>query len=205
MQRGRRDHVPSAVVRKPDGRHNPNGVSCQRLEARGIGSVTGLPTSFRVEVLAEDDWRRLQDIRTTALEADPRAFLSSHETETAFAEWQWREQFSRGEWHVMRVGTRDIGLVGVTREPDTPPRECYLEYLWVARSFRRRGVATLLLRAVLDRLCDSGIQTVWLYILDGNDPAMRLYQEFGFQSTNQRQQLPDHPAGSEELMRLRLN
>src|SRR5215831_8697843 len=70
---------------------------------------------------------------------------------------------------------------------------------------RRRGMAKLLLRAVLDRLRHSGIQTVWLYILDGNDPAMRLYQEFGFQSTNQRQQLPDHPAGSEELMRLRLN
>jgi len=66
-------------------------------------------------------------------------------------------------------------------------------------------MAKLLLRAVLDRLRDSGIQTVWLYILDGNDPAMRLYQEFGFQGTNQRQQLPDHPAGSEELMRLRLN
>jgi ribosomal protein S18 acetylase RimI-like enzyme len=66
-------------------------------------------------------------------------------------------------------------------------------------------VATLLLRAVLDGLRDSGVQTVWLYILDGNDPAMRLYEGFGFQSTNERQELPDHPAGSEERLRLRLN
>ena len=167
--------------------------------------MTCSPTSFRVELLAEDDWRRLQDIRLTALKTDPRAFLSRHETETAFAEQQWREQFSRGEWHVMRAGTQDVGLVGVTKEPDTPPRECYLEYLWVERGFRRRGMATLLLREVLDRLRGSGIQTVWLYILDGNDPAMRLYQGFGFQRTNERQELPGHPAGSEERMRLLLS
>jgi ribosomal protein S18 acetylase RimI-like enzyme len=167
--------------------------------------VTGSPISFRVNVLTENDWARLRDIRLTALWADPAAFLSSYKTELTFAEQQWREQFSRGEWHVMRAGALDVGLIGVTREPDTPARECYLEYLWVAREFRRRGVATLLLRAVLDRLSDSGVQTVWLYILDGNDPAMRLYQRFGFQSTHERQELPDHPAGSEERMRLRLN
>jgi ribosomal protein S18 acetylase RimI-like enzyme len=167
--------------------------------------VAGSPTSFRVEALAENDWVRLRDIRLTALKADPTAFLSSHQTEAAFAEQQWREQFSRGEWHVMRAGAVDVGLVGVTREPDMPARECYLEYLWVAQAFRGRGVATLLLRAVLDRLHDSGVQIVWLYILDGNDPAMRLYQGFGFQSTNERQPLPGDSTRSEERMRLRLN
>jgi ribosomal protein S18 acetylase RimI-like enzyme len=165
--------------------------------------VTGSPT--RVEVLTENDWARLRDIRLTALRADPASFLSSYETEAAFAEQQWRQQFSRGEWHLIRAGTGDVGLVGVTREPDMSPRECYLEYLWVARGFRRRGMASLLLRAVLDRLRDSGVQTVWLYILDGNDPAMRLYQSFGFQSTKERQQLPGDPTRSEERMRLRLN
>jgi ribosomal protein S18 acetylase RimI-like enzyme len=167
--------------------------------------VTGSPISFQVKVLAENDWARLRDIRLTALRVDPTAFLSSYQTELAFAEQQWREQFSRGEWHIMRAGALDVGLVGVTREPDMPARECYLEYLWVARGFRRRGVATHLLRAVLDSLRYSGVQTVWLYILDGNDPAMRLYRGFGFQSTDERQELPDHPAGSEERMRLRLN
>jgi ribosomal protein S18 acetylase RimI-like enzyme len=167
--------------------------------------VADSPTSFQVVVLTESDWRRLRDIRLFALKADPPVFLSSHEIEAAFAERQWRQEFSRGEWNVMRAGALDVGLVGVTKEPDMPPRERYLEYLWVARRFRRHGGATLLLRAVLDRLRDSGVQTVWLYILDGNDPAMRLYRGFGFQSTNERQELPDHPAGSEERMRLRLN
>jgi hypothetical protein len=46
---------------------------------------------------------------------------------------------------------------------------------------------------------------IWLWLLDGNERARRLYQRFGFQSTNERQELPDHPAGTEERMRLRLN
>ena len=62
----------------------------------------------------------------------------------------------------------------------------------------------MLLRTVLDRLRNSGVHTVWLYILSGNQVAMRLYERFGFQRTNERQLLPDHPAGSEERMKLLL-
>ena len=66
----------------------------------------------------------------------------------------------------------------------------YLEYLWVVPEFRRVGVASLLLRTALTRLRASGVHTVWLYILDGNDPAKQLYQRFGFQSANERVELP---------------
>jgi ribosomal protein S18 acetylase RimI-like enzyme len=165
-------------------------------------------TSFRVDVLTEDDWHRLRNIRLAALDTDPDAFLANHETEAAFGERRWRHQFVRGEWNVMVADgayTRDVGLVGVTREPDMPPQECYLEYLWVARSFRRNGVASMLLRTVIARLRAAGVHTVWLYILDGNDPAMRLYQRFGFQSTNERLPLPHNPERTEERMRLRLS
>ena len=171
--------------------------------------MAGSPTSFWVEVITEDDWPRLRDIRLTALKADPPVFLSSHETELAFGEQQWRREFSRGEWHLMVTDgpdtrIRDVGLVGVTREPGMPSQERYLEYLWVAQGFRRRGMASMLLRTVLDRLRESRVRTVWLYILDGNDDAMRLYQRFGFQSTDEVQPLPNNPARTEERMRLRL-
>jgi ribosomal protein S18 acetylase RimI-like enzyme len=161
-------------------------------------------TSFRVDLLAEYEWRRLRNIRLTALSADPTAFLASYETEAAYEEGQWRRQFSRGDWNVMAWGAKDVGLVGVTREPAMSSQECYLEYLWVTPGFRERGVASMLLSAVLDRLRDSGVLTAWLWILDGNDGAMRLYQRFGFQSTNERLPLPHNPARTEERMRLRL-
>ncbi len=162
-------------------------------------------TSYRVEVLTENDWRRLRDIRLAALTDDPMAFLATYEREAAYGEQRWRQEFARGEWHVMHTGGRDVGVVGATREPGTPRHECHLEFLWIAPGSRRAGIATMLLRTVLDRLRDSGVRTVWLWILNGNDPALSLYRQFGFQSTNERQPLPDDPDRCEERMRLRLS
>ena len=68
----------------------------------------------------------------------------------------------------MLADDKQIGLLGVTRETTMLARECYLEYLWIAPDFRRAGADSMLLRAVLGHLRDSGVQTVWLYILNGN-------------------------------------
>jgi ribosomal protein S18 acetylase RimI-like enzyme len=158
-----------------------------------------------MDVLAENEWPRLRDIRLAALRNDPSAFLARHEREAAYDERQWRQEFSRGQWNIMLADDKEIGLLGVTREETMSPRECYLEYLWVAPDYRQVGLGSILLRTVLDNLRDSGVRTVWLWILNGNHSAMRFYQRFGFQSTNERQLLPDHPAGSEEGMKLRLD
>ena len=167
--------------------------------------MAGSSTSLRVEALAENEWSRLRDIRLSALRDDPSVFLSSHEREATYDEQRWRQEFSRGEWNILLAEDKEIGLLGVTREHSMSAHECYLEFLWVAPGFRRSGMGSKLLRTVLDRLTDAGVHTVWLYILNGNEDAMRLYQKFGFQSTNERQILPDHPAGSEERMKLLLN
>jgi len=184
--------------------NNSNGIiGYQHAEA--LGFVTDSPSGLRVEVLTEDEWERLQSIRLTALLEDPSAFLFSHEKEAIYDEQEWRQEFSRGQWNIMVSDHKDIGLLGVTREEGLPEQECYLEYLWVAPRSRRDGGASLLLKTVLTRLQASGIRTVWLYILDGNDPAMQLYQRFGFKSANKRVELEDHPAGGEELLKLRLD
>jgi len=167
--------------------------------------VTDSPSGLSVEVLAEDEWPRLQSIRLAALRQDPSAFLFSHEKEATYSEQEWRQEFSRGQWNIMVSDHEDIGLLGVTREDTMSEQECYLENLWIARDLRRDGLASLLLRTVLARLRASGVRTVWLYILDGNDAAMKLYQSFGFQSTDERVELPYHPAGGEELLKLNLD
>jgi ribosomal protein S18 acetylase RimI-like enzyme len=161
-------------------------------------------SDLRVEVLTKNEWPRLRSIRLTALRDAPSAFLSNHTDEMTFDEEQWREEFSRGQWNIMVADHKEIGLLGVTREKDTPERVRYLEYLWVAPEFRRAGMGSLLLKTVLGHLRDSGIHTIWLYVLHGNHPAVRFYRKFGFESTDERHLLPGHPAGSEERMELRL-
>jgi ribosomal protein S18 acetylase RimI-like enzyme len=164
--------------------------------------VADSPTSFRVEVLTENEGPRLRDIRLAALQEYPSAFLSSYEREAAYDEARWAQEVASGEWNVMLAGDKEVGLVSVTRVEGMPAQECYLESLWVAPGFRRSGVGSMLLGTVLQHLRSRDVHTVWLYILNGNEAARAFYQRFGFWSTNERNPLPCHPAGSEELMKL---
>lgn len=106
----------------------------------------------------------------------------------------------RGEWTVEMRNDEPIALVGVTREQGTPPDECYLEYMWVSPGFRRRGVATDLIETVLRCLLNRGFVTIWLWVLDGNEPARRLYEKCGFISTGLTQRPHRNPRRSEERM-----
>ena len=61
-----------------------------------------------------------------------------------------------------------------------------------------------MINEVLDRLKRSGVRTVFLWVLDGNGSAMRLYKRLGFVSCNRRQPLEGFPGRSEELMQRHL-
>jgi RimJ/RimL family protein N-acetyltransferase len=150
----------------------------------------------------EEEWIVLRDMRLAALRESPGAFLSAHSDESVFEEQKWRAEFERGEWTIEIRNDKPIALVGVTREQSTPPDECYLEYMWVSPGFRRCGVATNLIKTVLRRLLNRGFVTIWLWVLDGNEPARHLYEKCGFTSTGLTQRPHRSPSRSEELMRL---
>jgi ribosomal protein S18 acetylase RimI-like enzyme len=155
--------------------------------------------------LAPDEWLLLRNVRLSALQDSPRAFLSSYEDEHAYSEDRWQAEFTRGEWSVGFVGGEPVSLVGATRELNTPTHQRYLEYLWVSPGHRRSGVARAVLTFAIERLRTVGVRTVFLWVIDGNDAAAHLYRSMGFVSTNHRQLLPSHPARGEERMRLDLD
>ena len=161
------------------------------------------------KLLSPPEREVLRGTRLTALQDSPDAFLADYDKEKEFGDREWRAtEFDRGDWYVglteASPGTAPVSLLGITREPTTPGHECFLEYLWVAPEHRRRGVASEMINQVLERLKRSGIRTVFLWVLDGNDRAVRLYERLGFVRCNVRQPLPDRPERSEELMRLNL-
>jgi len=157
-----------------------------------------------IKLLVPDEWLRLRDIRLSALRESPDAFLSTYEQEQDYSERQWRAEFARGDWNVGLIEGRPVSLLGVTRESSTPEQECYLEYLWVSPECRRSGVARTMLTAIIERLRTSGMTTVFLWVLDGNEVAVHLYKRVGFTRMNHRQPLPADPGRSEERMRLDL-
>lgn len=159
-----------------------------------------------IKVLTPNDWDVLRKIRLTALDEAPNMFLSTYRQEKEYDRSKWQSEFSRGEWYVGMVASRShdepVSVLGMTREPGTPIHQRFLEYLWVAPEFRRRGVAFTMIRLVLDQLRSVGVRTVFLWVLDGNDNAMRLYKRLGFVSCNKIHPLEARPGRSEELMQL---
>lgn len=153
-------------------------------------------------IVVTRDGQALRNARLVALRTSPESFLSRYETEAGRpAEW-WRRELARGDWLIAVLDGAPVGLLGVTREPDAADDERFLSYLWVHPQVRRSGLATTLLTTALDRLRGSGVARVWLWVLDGNHAAWRLYEHLGFGRTGQRQLLPGHPAGYEERLAL---
>jgi len=155
-----------------------------------------------IKLLVPDEWRVLRDMRLEALSESPNSFLATYEKEETFGELQWRAEFGRGDWTISIEDDERAAIVGCTRETGAPDHERYLEYLWVAPQWRNKGVARTLVTAVLVRLRRSGVRTAYLWVMDGNDAAVRLYKSVGFVSSNRQQ--PARPGRTEERMQFYL-
>jgi ribosomal protein S18 acetylase RimI-like enzyme len=157
-----------------------------------------------INPLDPDEWLTLRNIRLAALRESPHAFLATYEQQKDYNEDRWRGEFDRGCWFAALDEGRPLCLLGVTRDPSIPADACYLEYVWVAPQHRGRGVALVMLTGILDRLRAAGLRTAFLWVLDGNDAAMRLYKRAGFIRSNHREPLPDRPGRFEERLHLNL-
>lgn len=155
--------------------------------------------------LDPDEWHRLRLARLSALKDSPDAFLATYEREESYSQERWEAEFRRGDWLIGELGGRLVCMVGVTHESDPASEERHLEYVWVAPEYRRSRVACNMLTDVLDELKKSGIRTVTLWVLDGNDVALWLYRRLHFLTTDRRQPLPDDPGRCEEQFRLALD
>jgi GNAT superfamily N-acetyltransferase len=157
-----------------------------------------------IKMLDPGEWRVLRDIRLSALKESPEAFLATYDQEKEYDEARWRAEFGRCDWHIGCENGKAISLLGCTRENYPPASAPYLEYLWVSPDARRQGMAFDLLSHVLDRLRTFGVRMAYLWVLDGNDAAVRLYRRAGFVSSNHSQPLAARPGRREEMMQLEL-
>ena len=98
---------------------------------------------------------------------------------------------SRGLW---RIFTRNLGFpraVWVTTLLSYPrysstSSEAYIERLVVSPGFRRQGMARRLLVAAEDFARDAGKTTVGLHVSGNNLPALRLYENEGYEEVSRQ-------------------
>lgn len=74
---------------------------------------------------------------------------------------------------------KPAGLINYMRQRDEP--EWYIANVTVLPAYRRRGMARKLVEATLDELRNREAKVAFLEVVDGNDPAFKLYHEIGFE------------------------
>jgi ribosomal protein S18 acetylase RimI-like enzyme len=131
----------------------------------------------------------LRRVRLEALLDSPDAFMSSHAYESRWSELEWRRVFDAATWIVAREAERVIGLAKSVRLPDKPAMR-HVESVWVAPTYRRRGVLRALVQALVEIERRMGVTDLLLWVLEDNHDAQRAYVALGFEPTGERQFLP---------------
>lgn len=129
------------------------------------------------------EWGLLRELRLAALRDAPEAFGQRYEAAAEQAEEEWRQTAragSRGDsraWFIGRNGNRAVGLVMGRRRP---PEDCLLFSMWVAPQARRGGAGRALVKAVEDWARGWHGRRIVLWVIAGNEGAMRFYHRLGY-------------------------
>jgi GNAT superfamily N-acetyltransferase len=139
--------------------------------------------------VGEDDWRVWRDVRLAALADAPEAFGSGTEQEAGLPEDDWRAMTRTAAIFVATAGRTSVGVVaGLPRES---AGERGLGAMWVAPSWRGRGVAAALAGAVIAWARSEGCTRIGLWVAADSPRARRFYQRQGFRPTGRARPFPD--------------
>jgi ribosomal protein S18 acetylase RimI-like enzyme len=106
-------------------------------------------------------------------------------------EHQWRCRVATEHWF---VAVDDEGVIGMAALVDCSPKDPYhLESIWVAPTHRNRGVFRALLDGIIEIARRAELTDLWLWVLEDNRCALRVYERLGFERTGERQRIrPRH-------------
>ena len=125
----------------------------------------------------------LRTLRLRSLEADPRAFGSTHARELEFTDERWSASLAQLAWFAALERDVPVGLVsGVPADDEERPLP-HLIALWVAPETRNHGVGELLVAAVCAWAGQTKAGSLVLDVAEDNDGARRLFERLGFRPT----------------------
>lgn len=87
---------------------------------------------------------------------------------------------------VAEEGGRILARMSLSRDPHPASRHVADLGLMVAVEHRRRGIGTLLLDAAVAWARSTGITKLELHVFPWNEPAVQLYESFGFEREGYR-------------------
>ncbi|MBN3758803.1 GNAT family N-acetyltransferase [Paraburkholderia sp. Tr-20389] len=124
----------------------------------------------------------------------PDAFLDGEVAHERASYWRARMSAPGAERRIVLIAERagePIGFVCVERQPDSP-WGVLLDNLHALPAHQGIGAGKLLMRAAQDWAREHGEAQLYLYVLEGNAPAIAFYERQGWQFSGAE---PDHMGG----------
>ena len=140
-----------------------------------------------VRRLAGRDWAAFRAIRLAALRDAPEAFGSTAEDAERVDEPEWRRRLRERAVFLAEVSTELVGLAAGIK--GDMPGDAELISMWVAPTWRGRGVGDRLVEAVLTWARQEHFTAISLWVASGNARAERLYARHGFAPTGRQQSM----------------
>jgi GNAT superfamily N-acetyltransferase len=148
-----------------------------------------------VRRLRADEAPSFRALRLQALADAPDAFARTHAEISAKPDVYWEEMTQsvtepgRHAMFVAEDAAAPAGMAfGLSGRED--PGLAGLGGMWVVPAARGRGVGRALGEAVIAWARERGFGGVVLWVTDGNDAAIALYERLGFAATGRRDRLP---------------
>jgi putative acetyltransferase len=88
--------------------------------------------------------------------------------------------------HVPDDDGRIVGRLSIARDEHPASKHVADLGLMVAASHRRRGIGRALLDAAVEWAREAGVRKLELHVFPHNEPAIRLYEDFGFEREGYR-------------------
>jgi ribosomal-protein-alanine N-acetyltransferase len=118
--------------------------------------------------------------------------------EDAWSTEMFWDELAQGDTRTYLVAEDDgeiVAYAGLAALPD----EAYVQTIGVVKAHQRNGLGATLLTALLDDAKRRGLPRVGLEVRIDNEPAIRLYERFGFEAIAVRKRYYQ-PSGTDALV-----
>jgi GNAT superfamily N-acetyltransferase len=129
------------------------------------------------------DWELLRDLRIRSLRDAPQAFGQSVDEalHQSSAEWSHlARQSSSGDRRMWLIAMAGESAVGVVQGRRRSPADVMVFSMWVDPGWRRSGVGSALIDAVIEWARSWGANRAVLWVFAANEAAIRFYRRLGF-------------------------
>ena len=157
-----------------------------------------LTNMVAIEPITRENMFLFKAVRLRALQNAPHAFSATYAKESQFDDAEWLRRTERmngdkGVGFLAMDGDAGCGIVGAFLDANDVT-QAQLVSMWMAPTYRQRGVGRLLVNEVLSWARRRGACTLLLMVTSNNEPAIRFYERLGFTRTGRTEPYPNDPA-----------